>query len=201
MLALSKVAVTGGLSCGKTSVCHFFKRFGAYVVSADDIVHRLLSPTTNLGQRVILLIGSDIVINNQIDRSKISQKVFKQPLLLKSLENLLHPAVQDEIKKHYDLANQQENRKKLFVAEIPLLFEARLENFYDTVISVVADLDKSKKRFQKATGKSIEEYERRSARQLPIDEKAHRADYVIVNDSNLYDLEIETKKLMNILTH
>lgn len=171
------------------------------MVSADDIVHRLLSPTTNLGQRVILLIGSDIVINNQIDRSKISQKVFKQPLLLKSLENLLHPAVQDEIKKHYDLANQQENRKKLFVAEIPLLFEARLENFYDTVISVVADLDKSKKRFQKATGKSIEEYERRSARQLPIDEKAHRADYVIVNDSNLYDLEIETKKLMNILTH
>ncbi len=53
MLKLRKVAVTGGLSCGKSSVCRIFKEFGAYVVSADEIVHQLLSPETDLGQEVI----------------------------------------------------------------------------------------------------------------------------------------------------
>ena len=57
MLILRKVAITGGLSCGKSSVCRIFKELGAYVVSADKIVHQLLSPDTNLGQKVIKLIG------------------------------------------------------------------------------------------------------------------------------------------------
>lgn len=200
MLNLRKVAVTGGLSCGKSSVCRFFEKFGALVVSADEIVHRLLSPETNLGQSVIRLIGNDIIINNQIDRSKIAQKVFNHPSLLNSLEQILHPAVQEEIKKYYETANQQK-KTKLFVAEIPLLFEAGMEGFYDAVITVTADPKISTQRFHKATGLSAEEYKKRSERQLPIEEKAKKAHYVIVNNGSLEDLEIETKKLMNILTH
>ena len=57
MLKLKKVAVTGGLSCGKSSVCRIFKELGAYVVSADKIVHQLLSPDANLGQKIVQLIG------------------------------------------------------------------------------------------------------------------------------------------------
>lgn len=199
MLKLRKVAVTGGLSCGKTSVCRFFKKFGAFVISADEIVHRLLSPETDLGQKVIQLIGSDIIINNQIDRSKIAQKVFNQPSLLKALEQIIHPAVEEEIKKQYEQANQQK-KGKLFVAEIPLLFEAGTEGFFDTIITVVADPAISRQRFQNDTEKGAEEYEQRSQRQWPLEIKAQKADYVIVNNGNLKDLENETNKLMNILT-
>lgn len=199
MLNLRKVAVTGGLSCGKSSVCRFFKKFGAFVVNADEIVHRLLSPETNLGQRVIQLIGSDIIINNQIDRSKIAQKVFNQPSLLHALEQILHPAVQEEIEKQYEQANQ-EKTGKLFVAEIPLLYEAGMEGFYDAVITVAADPMISKERFQKTTGKSAEEFEKRSKQQMQINEKAQKADYVIINNGSLQELEDKTKKLMNLLT-
>ena len=119
---LRKIAITGGLSCGKSSVCRIFKELGAYVISADEVVHQLLSPTTNLGRQVISLLGADIVVDKQIDRSKIAKKVFKQPALLQSLENLLHPAVRDEIEKQYQqIANQPS--PPLFVVEIPLLFE------------------------------------------------------------------------------
>ncbi len=57
MLKLKKVAVTGGLSCGKSLVCRILQELGAYVVSADNIVHQLLSSDTNLGQEVIKLLG------------------------------------------------------------------------------------------------------------------------------------------------
>ena len=200
MLKLRKVAVTGGLSCGKSSVCRFFEKFGAFVVNADDIVHRLLSPDTNLGQSIIQLIGDDIIINNQIDRSKIAQKVFNQPSLLNSLEQMIHPVVQKEIEKQYEQANQQK-KGNLFVAEIPLLFEAGTEKFFDVVITVLANPTISRQRFQNATGHSEEEYEKRSQRQMNIDEKAQKADYVIVNNGSFQELEAETKKLMHILTH
>ncbi len=198
MLKLRKVAVTGGLSSGKSSVCHFFEKFGAFVINADEIVHRMLSPETSLGRKVIQLIGSDIIINNQIDRSKIAQKVFNQPSLLQSLEQYVHPAVQEEIEKQYEAANLQK-KGTLFVAEVPLLFEAGIEDFFDVVIAVVADPAICKKRFQIDKGVNGE-YEKRSKRQFHMEEKAQRANYVIVNNGSLQELENETKKLINILT-
>lgn len=195
MLKLRKVAVTGGLACGKSSVCRFFEKFGAFVVSSDDIVHRLLSPETTLGQKIIQLIGSDIIINNQIDRSKIAQKVFNQSSLLHALEKLIHPVVLEEIEKQYTLAKQQE-KGKLFVAEIPLLFEANMEDFFDVVITVIAQSAIAKQRFKNATGNNSNEYEKRSKQQMILEEKAKRADYVIENNGSLDELEAKTKEIM-----
>lgn len=195
---LCKVAVTGGVSCGKSTVCRFLKEFGAYVVSADEIVHQQLSPNTNLGQKVVKLLGSEIVRDHLIDRSLIAEKVFNDPQLLKSLENLLHPAVRDEIEKHYE-EQQALGNTKLFVAEIPLLFETGSEKFYDKTITVAANPDLCKKRFLQIKGYSSEELEKRMSRQLPVSEKIKRADFVIYNDGDLSELKHATKNLYNAL--
>jgi len=139
MLIFRKGAVTGGLSCGKSTVCRILKELGAYVMSADEIVHKLLSPKTDIGQKVVNLIGAEILIDGQIDRSVIAKKVFNQPHLLQSLENLLHPAVQEEIETEsaYVESNQLAS---VFIAEIPLLFETGGERFFDFTIAVVADV-------------------------------------------------------------
>ncbi len=187
MLNLVKVAVTGGLSCGKSSVCLFLKELGAYVVSADEIVHRLLSPTTNLGQKVINLIGPDVVNNHQIDRSRIAKKVFKHPELLQSLENLLHPAVREEIEQLYQSVKEA-RIAKLFVAEIPLLFETGANRFFDYTIVVLADEDICQQRFTQSTGHDLAEYHRRMARQMKTSEKASLADFVIVNNGTTKDM-------------
>ena len=79
MLALKKIAVTGGLASGKSTVCALLKKRGAYVVSADEIVHRLLSPHTPLGRQVIKVLGSDIVSGNELDRKKIAQTCVFRP--------------------------------------------------------------------------------------------------------------------------
>jgi dephospho-CoA kinase len=186
MLNLKKVAVTGGLSCGKSSVCHLFGELGAYVASADEMVHQLLSPETNVGQNVIQLIGSDIVIQNRIDRSKIAKKVFNQPELLKALEQILHPEVRDEIEKHYQKACQQ-GIATLFVVEIPLLFESSFGK-YDYTVAVVANENICKERFIQKSGYPEDEYNRRMSQQLSPLEKAKRADFVIRNEGTLDQL-------------
>jgi dephospho-CoA kinase len=202
MLKLNKLAVTGGLSCGKSSVCRLFKELGATVVSADEIVHQLLSPQVSFGQQVIELIGSDIVVNGQIDRSRIAKKVFDNQTLLYSLEKILHPAVKNEIEKRYQNALAKDENQ-LFVAEVPLLFESDLGQF-DAVIAVIADYHTCKQRFEQSTGCKQDEFDKRMSRQLSPEEKAKWADFVICNDGSFEDLRqaVDTiyKKLTNNIT-
>lgn len=196
MLTLRKIAVTGGLSCGKSSVCRFFKELGAYVVSSDEIVHRLLSPNTNLGQEVIKLLGDDIIVNGQFDRSIIAKKVFNHQTLLLSLEKLLHPAVLNEIENQYKQIKDKPNIP-LFVAEIPLLYEIAGENKFDSVVAVWSEPELCKKRLKEATGCLDDEYDRRMARQLSQDEKVKRADFVIRNNGSMENMRTAATAIFN----
>lgn len=195
--SLKKIAVTGGLSCGKSTVCQFFKELGAYTVSADEIVHQLLTPTTIVGQQVIAIFGAEIVMDGrqgkQISRSELAKKAFQQPELLRSLENLLHPAVHDEIEKQYRYVASLSF--PLFVAEIPLLFESGEERYYDATIAVVAAPALCIERFMQATGYGKEEYFRRMQRQLSPQEKAERASFVIDNDRSLDETKAFVAKI------
>lgn len=195
MLKLKKVAVTGGLSCGKSSVCRILKELGAYVVSADTIVHQLLSSDTNLGQEVVNLLGPEILINQEIDRSHVARIVFHNLELLQALEELIHPIVYKELNKDYQKQKELLVPPPLFVAEIPLLFESHGEADYDKTIAVVANPEICFKRFQQTTGGNQTEFNNRMDRQLPLIDKAILADYVIMNDNSLSDLRQITEEI------
>jgi dephospho-CoA kinase len=198
MLKLRKVAVTGGLSSGKSTACRFLKELGAYIVNADEIVHQLLSPKTPLGQQVINLLGEDIVLKDQIDRSRIAKRVFNDKPLLQSLEALLHPAVMSEIDKRYQQVEKQ-GTATLFVAEIPLLFEIAGERFFDFTIVVTADPKLCQQRFLANSGYESGEYEKRMRHQMAPDEKAKRADYVIENSGGMESMHRSIIHLYNQL--
>lgn len=200
MLGLSKVAVTGGLSCGKSSVCRFFKELGSYVVNADEIVHQLLSPQTDVGQQIINLLGNDIVVDGKIDRGIIANKVFNNHALLLSLEKLLHPVVLNEIEKQYQRAKTKQ-QVPLFIAEVPLLFEVNGQDYFDLTIDVWSDPEACQKRFKATTGYDADEYEKRMSRQLPPEEKAKRADIIINNTGNLQELRNAVSNVYIQLAH
>jgi len=196
MLKLKKVAVTGGLSSGKTAVCHFFGQLNAYVVNADTVVHELLALTSPLGKQVVALLGKEIVKNEALDRTLIAQKVFKDPELLKKLEACLYPSVVKEIERHYREAKHLNS--PLFVVEIPKLFEAEMENWFDVVITVVAEEPICIARYEKMGG-TKDEYHKRMSNQMPVEEKIARSNYIIENNGDLGQLKSSVTKLFHAL--
>src|SRR3990167_10662892 len=101
MLNLKKVAVTGGVSSGKTTVCRILEDHGAFQVSSDEIIHQLLSLNTICIKQVTDLIGSEIFKDGKIDRKKVAELVFSSEEKLKALEKILHPLLFEEIEKLY----------------------------------------------------------------------------------------------------
>jgi len=196
---LKKVAVTGGLSSGKSSVCKILKEKGAFVVSADDIVHQLLNPHSAIGQQIIELLGSGVVDGSEFDRKKIAEAVFKNKKKLKILEQLLHPAVLKEIENQY---NQIKDEKKftLFVAEIPLLYEIEKQHQFDITVAVHTDAEIAKLRFQSKTGHSEKEFNKRMTHQLPQSEKSAKADFIVPNNGSLAELENQVNTLYQNIT-
>ena len=197
MLKLKKIAITGGVASGKTSVCQFFKELGAYVVSADAIVHELLNLNTDLGQQIIRQFGPEIIENGQLSRRIIAEKVFKDPVQLKKFEELIHPQVFQKIAKLYALACK-EDQYTSFVVEIPLLFEVGAETFYDIVIVVLSSEKVAKKRFEQA-GFQQTEYDLRMKRQIKPEIKATKAHYTIQNNGSLANLREAVIQLNQII--
>lgn len=197
MLDLKKVAVTGGLSSGKTAVCNFFEQFDAYVVNADKIVHQLLTLQTPIGKQVLALLGRSVVKNGELERSRIAKKVFKDPLLLKKLEDILYPAVFESIERHYQEAKQINS--PLFIVEIPKLFEAKKEKWFDVVITVTADEEITLQRYV-SKGGTKDEYQKRMTNQMGVKEKIARSNYVIENNGDLNLLKLTVTKLFHALT-
>jgi dephospho-CoA kinase len=196
LLNLKKLAVTGGIASGKTSVCRILKeQYGAYVVSADAIVHQLLSLNTPERDQILNFLGKEIICNGQIDRKKIAAIVFSDEKKLKKLEKILHPSVFREIDKQYQAINESEEYS-LFVAEVPLLYESDKASWFDWVIAVIADDTVCRQRFS-----SAEEYDRRMQYQLPQREKAAKANWVIINNGKIEELEKQVGSFINALEY
>ena len=191
---MRRIAITGGIAAGKTTVSNVFKENGAYVVDADVIVHELLSPDTAVGKQVVGLLGKEIVVKGKIDRKKIAHLVFSNPKKLSSLEAILHPAVKQEIENHYKKVKDRTN-STFFVVEVPLLYEAKMEAMFDTVIAVIADPSIAKSRFSLGE----KEYELRTKRQEKDRLKAQKADFTIVNDGDIASLKKATLKIIKEL--
>jgi len=200
MLKLKRVAVTGSLASGKTTVCNFFREWGAYVVSADALLHDTFSFDTPVGRKIHSLFGDAVVEGTSINRSKVAEIVLHSPNLLTKLEALCHPYVNQEIQKQYQKASE-EGQHSLFVAEVPLLFESRysLKAWFDATIVVVSSKENSKQRYLEKGG-TAEQFEFRESRCMPLDEKIQLAGHSLINNGSLLSLKNQTKTVFKKLS-
>jgi len=198
MLILKKVAITGGLASGKSTVCHLFKELGAYVVSADTIVHDLLSSDPHIIKQVVQLLGPSICNKEGIDRKKIAELVFSDPIKLRALEAILHPTVKQEITRHYEQVKDNSSYP-FFVVEIPLLYETGMEGWFDIVITVSTDLSIACSRYLQQAGRKQKDFETRMKYQKTNSEKQAKADFVIFNNGDLTNLKKDVVSLFQQL--
>lgn len=195
MLTLKKIAVTGGLSSGKSTVCRLLQEQGAYVVDADQIVHQLLSSDSKIGQQVTQLLGPGVITHKQINRKKIAELVFSNSQKLKALEAILYPAVEKEIKHRYSSV-QNDSRYLFFVAEVPLLYKTSLTPFFDTLIEVTAPEETAQERFIQKHQSTKEDFQRRREQQKG---SSLKPDFILQNTGDLAALRQAVLKLVNTL--
>ena len=166
------VAITGGIAAGKSEALAAFARHGAATLSADELVHDLLSTDEDVREAIRERWGEDAVG----DRARIGEIVFRDAAELEWLERLLHPKTR-EIADAW-LASVD---RPIAVVEIPLLYETGGESRFDAVVVITAPPDVRAER----RGRLAE----RESRLIPDEEKLERADYAFVNDGSLDDLD------------
>jgi len=194
---LRKIAITGGISSGKSTVCRLLAEQGAYIVDTDKIVHSLLLSDQEIRKKVISLLGPDVIVNDNLDRKAIAAKVFSHPETLKSLELLLHPTVFHELELQYQ--NEKNNPKyNLFVAEVPLLYETESSKLFDFIVVVLAEKELCIDRFIEDHKGSRLAFEKRMQRQMAPNQKAAKAHYILVNNDSIEKLK---KQVTNLLTN
>jgi dephospho-CoA kinase len=171
------VAITGGIGAGKSEALKAFQRHGAAVLSSDEIVHRLLAEDDEVRAAVREQLGGGVFDErDQIDRSRVADRVFGDPELLAWLEGLLHPRVVREY-----LAWREKQDAPLTVTEVPLLYEVGGETRFDAVVLITAPAEMREERRGSAAD--------RESRLIPDEEKAKRAGYVYENTGSLEELD------------
>lgn len=182
------VGLSGAIAAGKSEALAALERLGAETLSTDAVAHDLLAEPATL-ERLIERWGPHVAQEGTVDRAKVGEIVFGQPEELRWLESVLHPLVGERVVRwRQQLAPETE----LGVVEVPLLFEAGMERFFDATLVVTAG---DERRRQWAAARGTGSIDDRSARQLTEAEKAARATFVVRNEGSLEDLESELREL------
>lgn len=190
-----KVGLTGGIGAGKSTVADLFSQKGAVVIRSDELARQVIEPQTPGFRQVIDCFGKDIVNSEgYIDRAKLAQIVFQDDAALKNLENIVHPLVRS---KTNEIINQHTS-ETIIVNEIPLLLEKKMESLFDFLVIVISS-EKNRLERLAQRGLTTEQAVARMSKQVSDDQRRAAADFLIVNDGNLDQLEADVEKIWQTL--
>jgi dephospho-CoA kinase len=186
------VGLTGGLGAGKSTALDALARLGAETISSDAIVHELYAGE-ELRDAVVARWGPQVAPGGVVDRAAVAQRAFAAEDQRRWLEQQIWPLVGARVASWLEQARAREPAPPAAVVEVPLLFEAGLEGIYDATIAVLAAEDV---RAHRAAARGHEALDERDARQLPQQEKARRATYVVHNDGTVEELEAQLSAVL-----
>jgi dephospho-CoA kinase len=181
---LLRVGLTGGLSCGKSTVARRFAERGAAVIQADAIARELTRPGQAVYDAVIQQFGRGILEpDGSIDRARLADLAFAGGRIAE-LNGIVHPAVIERQEKWME-AVARNDPQGVAVVEAALILEARVGRRFDKLVVVTCQPMQKVERFAKRHNISLEaakiEVARRQAAMMPDEEKIKAANYVIDN--------------------
>lgn len=184
------IVITGNIGSGKSTVGNFLKLYGYEVIDADKINHQILDENVF---KISEFCGSEIVNQyGKMDRLKLSHIVFNDNKKLKLLEDFLHPKIQEEI---YALADEQEKTGKVYFVDIPLFYETNNYEF-EKVLLVYAPKETCIERTIKRNLKTKDEVLKIYNKQIDIEEKSKKADYIIDNSHDIHHLQAQIEAFL-----
>jgi dephospho-CoA kinase len=189
-----KIALTGSIGMGKSTVAKMFEDAGVPVFDADAVVRRLQGP----GGALVDRIGESFpgtVRSGTLDRDCLAHIVLADRSKLKALEEIVHPAVQNWRQAFID----EHSEAPALLFEIPLLFETGAEKQFDKIVVVSAPAEIQRERVLRRQGMTVEKLESILERQMPDEEKRRRADFVIDTGTDLSTTEAQVRDFLACL--
>jgi dephospho-CoA kinase len=186
-----KVALTGGIATGKSYVLRRLQERGIPTIDADAIVHEILGPDTPTTRAIATEFGQEVLRpDGSVDRAVLAGEVFADADDRLRLEAIVHPRVYDAIQDWFTAS-----QAPIGVASIPLLYETHREGDFDVVVVTACKPEQQVERVM-ARGLSEHEARQRMAAQIPTEDKALRADYVIWTSGTMDETNEQVDELL-----
>jgi dephospho-CoA kinase len=186
-----RIALTGGIASGKTTVAKLFGALGAKLIDTDQIARDVVSPPSAVLDRIVERFGSGILLaDGSLDRSRLRRIVFDDPRARRDLEAIIHPAIREEVEQLSRIAGGPYQ-----LVAIPLLVETGTARSYDRVLLVDAGPETRKRRLMLRDGVDAAAAERMIEAQATQEERRAAADDIIENEGNVQDLAAQVRVL------
>ncbi len=188
-----KVALTGGIGSGKSTVAEFLDELGAYVIDSDQLARDVVERGTPGYEAVLATFGDGILTDGEIDRAKLAEIVFKDATARAALESIIHPLVRDSAEKMVKSLPSD----AVVINQIPLLVETDGAKRFDFVITVSADEDVRRRRLIE---RGMKDYEvtKRLAAQVNDTAREAIAHSVIRNNGSIDELRQVVEELWRL---
>jgi dephospho-CoA kinase len=192
-----RVALTGGIGTGKSYVAGRLAAAGVPVVDADQLARDVVSPGRPALAAVVERFGPGVLDERgALRRAALAALVFADAEARRALEAIVHPAVRRGIDEFFATLP---SATAVAVADIPLLFETGRAGDFDAVIVAACPPELQVSRVMARDGATEVEVRQRMAAQLPIEEKAKRADYVIDTGGSFQDTDAAVRGVLEAL--
>jgi dephospho-CoA kinase len=176
------LGITGGIACGKSLICRFFRELGAVVLSADELAREAVKPGEEAFEAIVVHFGKEILTaDGTIDRARLAEKIFLAPAERQMLNQITHPAIGHLADRRISELRKQPD-VPLIIYEAPLLFEAKAEERVDLVLVVATTPEQQLERLMQRDNLSRKEALQRISAQMPLAEKIFRADILVENN-------------------
>lgn len=177
------IGLTGGIGSGKSTVAELFRTLGIPVYESDQRAKALMQTNLQVRNGIIALFGPEAYdAKMELNRGWIASKAFTNPTLLKQLNDIVHPAVFQDL---IEWAGAETHRNAPYlIQESALLFEEHFEKRFTAIILVVAPEEIRIERVMNRDGVTRDDVVKRINNQLPDIKKIPGSDYVIYNDGN-----------------
>lgn len=188
MKSVPVIGITGGVGAGKTTaISYLSQKYKCHVIVADRLAGTLREKGNCCYQPLVDLLGEDVLDESgEIDRFKMSHKIYSDETLLDAVNAIIHPAVRTEIEKAI-MTVQSENTVDCLLLEAALLIECGYKPILDELWYIQAESDTRVKRLEEERGYSEEKSRGIMKSQLSDSEYRDNSDRIIINNNNLED--------------
>jgi dephospho-CoA kinase len=191
-----RVGLTGGIASGKSLVAAELAARGAMVIDADVLAREVVEPGTPGLAAVLDRFGTQVLIDGRLNRARLAEIVFADPVARRDLERIVHPAVRARSLELEEAAGSA----AVVVHVIPLLVETGQQEDFDLVVTVDVDHETQIQRLMARNGFSRAEAESRIAAQAGREDRRIAADVVLNNSGSVAELQGQIDALWAVLT-